>query len=74
MSFQTKLPVEPFLALLIGTAVGFSIVAFAQNAISKREVRRCEGSVLYKLIHIDGPLGGIKKCVPNPKILDHLKP
>ena len=81
MSFRTKFenflvsfPYEPILAFAIGSSVGFIIVAIAQNAISTREAMKCEGSVIYKLIHVPGPMGGIQKCIPNREFIEQLKP
>jgi NhaP-type Na+/H+ or K+/H+ antiporter len=63
-SFMEKFPTEAFLAMLVGTALGFSIGAVAQRALNLQQTNECKKQPdTHRLVTLSGPLGDAKHCV-----------
>jgi len=64
-SFMEKFPTEAFLAILVGTALGFSVGAVAQRALNVQQTRACKKQAnTHRLVNLRGPLGDAKHCIP----------
>ena len=63
-SFMEKFPTEAFLAILVGTALGFSIGAVAQRALNVQQANECRKQPdTHRLVTLSGPLGDAKHCI-----------
>jgi hypothetical protein len=63
-SFMEKFPTEAFLAILVGTALGFSIAAVAQRALNVQQTNECNKQAdTHRLVTLRGPLGDAKHCI-----------
>ena len=64
-SFMEKFPTEAFLAILVGTALGFSIGAVTQRVLNVQQTNECKKQAdTHRLVNLRGPLGDAKHCIP----------
>ena len=63
-SFMEKFPVNAFLSILVGTALGFSVGAVAQRMLNMQQTNECKKQPdTHRLVTLSGPLGDARHCI-----------